>query len=216
MLSIPVGTPIFVLMLQTVDTKYTQTGTRFRGVLAQNIVLQNGAIAIPRGAYLEGSVIDARPPGHLKGKPQLALQLSNVQMGGKNYALASSVWARRGPGKGGQTAQTVGGSAAFGAIAGGIVGGGPTALLGAALGGLGGAGLSALSHGPRLIVPAESVITFYLNAPLRVREPTPNEIRAAASNVPPQGYNYGPGPYYPGYPPPPPPMPGAPQGGYPY
>ncbi len=218
MLAIPVGTPIFVMMLQAVDSRHTQPGTGFRGVLARDIVLQNGTIAIPRGAYVDGSVIDARPPGNLKGRPKLALQLSNVDVGNTSYVLTSNVWARRGPGKGGQTAQTVTGTAAFGAIAGGVVGGGPVALLGAAIGGLGGAGLSALSPGPQLLVPAESIVTFHLNAPLTVREPTQNEIRALAANAPAYGYGRRRRPYYPGYPPPPvsPPMPGAPPGGYPY
>jgi hypothetical protein len=188
-------------------------------VLARDVTLQNGIIAIPRGAYVDGSIIDARPPGHLEGRPRLALQLSNVEVGNTTYVLTSNVWARSGPGKGGQTAQTVTGAAAFGAITGGIVGGGPVALLGAVIGGLGGAGLSAASPGARLIVPAESVVTFHLNAPLTVREPTQDEIRALAANLPGNGYERGPRRDYPGPPPPPPgppPMPGAPPGGYPY
>ncbi len=222
MVTIPPRTPISVMIEQTIDSRHTQPGTRFRGVLVRDVVLRYGIIALPRGAYVDGTIIDARPSGHLKGHPQLALQLSNVEVGDTSYVLTSDVWARRGPGKGGATAQTVTGSAAFGAITGGIVGGGPTALLGAALGGLGGAGLSALSPGARLIVPAESVITFNLNAPLTVREPTLDEIHALAANAPAPGYGQ-PGygqrrrPYYRGYPPPPsPPMPGAPPGGYPY
>ncbi|MGC1782038.1 MAG: BON domain-containing protein [Acidobacteriaceae bacterium] len=214
MVTVPTGTPVYALMLQSFGSRHTKPGEQFHGVLAQDIVLSNGAIAIPRGATLSGVVIDARPAGHLKGRPKLALQLSNVVMGDTNYALNSSVWAREGPGKGGQTTANVAGSAAVGAFAGGIVGGGPTALLGAALGGLGGAGLSALSSGPRLFIPAESVLTFYLNAPLTVREPTPGEIRSLANNIP-YGYGYRPPPPRYGYPPPQP-VPGAPPGGYPY
>jgi hypothetical protein len=211
MVTVAPGTPITVMMLRGVDSKHTLPGTGFRGVLVRDVILQNGIIAIPRGAYVQGTVIDSRPPGHLKGHPRLALQLSNLEIAGAHYPLTSYAWARRGPGKGGQTAANVTGSAAVGAVAGGIVGGGPTALLGAALGGLGGAGLTALSPGARLIVPAESVITFYLNAPVTVREPTINEIHSLDGNVPAVG-PYASQPYYPGYPPspPPPPVPNEP------
>ena len=129
-------------------------------------------IAIPRGADVTGTVVDARGPGKLKGKPHLALQLTGVNFSSTTYPLVSQVWARGGPGKGGQSAANIGGSAAAGAIIGGAVGGGPTALLGGLLGGLGGAGLSSLSSGPQLYIPPESVLTFYLSAPVTVHVPT--------------------------------------------
>jgi len=218
MLTVAPQTPLYVMMMQTVDSHHTQPGTGFRGMVVQDIVLSNGVIAVPRGALVEGTVIDARPPGHLKGHPELALQLSSVNIGRARYVLSSYVWAQRGPGKGGETASAVAGGAGFGAITGAIVGGGPAALLGAAIGGLGGAGLSALTSGPHLMVPAESIVAFHLSAPLTVREPTANEVRMLASNLPPPRYyrrpRY-PAPVYspPGYPPP---EPGAPPGGYPY
>lgn len=223
MVTIPTGTPMYVLMLQSFGSKHTKPGEQFHGVLAQNVVLPNGAVALPRGTRMDGTVVDARPAGHLKGRPILALQLNNVDMADNTYALNSSVWQHEGPGKGGQTAATVTGTTVIGAFAGGVAGGGSGALLGGLLGGLGGAGISALSSGPRLFIPAESVLTFYVNAPLTVREPTPGEIQAAAQNIP-YGYDrryrqrpyYPPPPAYGGYPPPPPPVPGAPPGGYPY
>ncbi|MGO8718044.1 MAG: BON domain-containing protein [Acidobacteriaceae bacterium] len=217
MVTVAPGTPAYVMVMQTIDSKHTKVGTRFHGILVQDIVVQNGVIAVPRGADVTGVVVDARGPGHLRGRPHLALQLTGLNIASTSYPLSSQIWARGGPGKGGQSAANIGGSAAAGAMIGGAVGGGSTALLGGLLGGLGGAGLSSLSSGPRLIVPAESVVTFYLNAPVTVREPSMGEIRELGSRVPPAAYGrpvYGrryPPP--PGYPPPgyyPPP------GGYPY
>jgi hypothetical protein len=216
LLTIPAQTPLYVRMLQTVDSHHTRPGTGFRGILIRDIMMRNGIIALPRGAYVEGTVIDARPPGHLKGSPKLALQLSNVNVGRTSYVLSSYTWAHQGPGKGGQTASAVAGGAGFGAITGAIVGGGPVALLGAAIGGLGSAGLSALSPGAHLVVPAELIVTFHLNAPLTVQEPTMNDIHMLAANLP--GYSYR-RRRYAANPQPvsgPPPIPGAPPGGYPY
>ncbi|MEO6829307.1 MAG: hypothetical protein ABI164_05815, partial [Acidobacteriaceae bacterium] len=221
MVTIPAGTPVHAMMLDGIDSKHTQPGARFRAVAVEDVILLNGAMAIPRGAYVDGVVIDSRPPGKLKGHPKLALRLTNAQIGNDRYALSSYVWARRGPGKGGETTGNVVGGAAVGTIAGGFAGGGAGALLGMMIGGLGGAGLSALSGGAHLVVPAESVITFYLNAPFTLREPSLNEIRSLAGNVPigpgpgqGPGQGPGPGPYQPGYGPPPPPP--GPPGGYPY
>ncbi len=217
LLTVPVGTPLNIMMMQTVDSHHTKPGTGFRGIVMRDVAVARGVIAVPRGAFVEGVVIDARPPGHLKGRPVLALQLTNVNIGNLSYVLTSNVWGHEGLGKGGETAQAVGGGAAFGAITGAIVGGGPTALLGAALGGLGGAGLSALSAGPHLLVPAESVLTFRLNAPLTVREPTTDEVRTLAANLSRECYNCRRRRYYPGYPAAySQPAPGGPPGGYPY
>ena len=205
-MTIAQGTPLRVQVLQTLDSQHSTPGTAFRGVLAQDVMV-NGLIALPRGALIDGTVVDARAPEHLKGSPKLALQVSNVSVGNASYVLTTQAWEHQGPGKGGQTAGTIAGSAAVGALVGGAVGGGPIALLGAAIGGLGGAGLSALSPGARVFVPAESVITFRLTAPLTVREPTVADIRSLAANAPPappaRQYRRA---YYP-YPPPPPPPP---------
>lgn len=218
------GTPVYVMVMQPITSKHTKIGMPFHGILVQDMVVNNGVIAIPRGADISGTVVDARGPGKLKGRPHLALQLTGVNVSSTSYPLVSQIWARGGPGKGGQSAANIGGSAAVGAIVGGAVGGGGTALLGGLLGGLGGAGLSSLSSGPQLYVPAESVLTFYLSAPVTVQVPTVGEIRQLASHVPPNAYGR-PG-YGPGYPPPPgyypphqayyPPPPGGPPGGYPY
>lgn len=210
MLTVPIRTPLSVMMQTRIDSKHTQPGTPFRGVIVHNIYYRRGIIAVPRGSIVDGTVIDARPSGTLKGSPQLALQLSNIYIGNRSYVLTSTIWAQKGPGKGPATAATVGGAAAFGALTGAIVGGGPVALLGAVLGGLGGAGLSAISPGARIIIPAESIVTFHLTGPLTVREPTMQEVEAISANAPPaypqRRYRRNS----------PPPMPGAPPGGYPY
>ncbi len=221
MVTVDPGTPAYVMVMQPIDSKHTKIGTPFHGILVQNIVVKNGLIAIPRGADVTGTVVDARGPGKLKGRPHLALQLTGINVSSTMYPVISQMWVRGGPGKGGQSAANIAGSAGVGAIIGGAVGGGPTALLGGLLGGLGGAGLSSLSSGPQLYIPPESVLTFYLSAPITVHVPTRGEIEQLASRVPPSAYGrpgYGRGYPPPGYYPPQPvyyPPPGPP-GGYPY
>jgi outer membrane lipoprotein SlyB len=61
----------------------------------------------------------------------------------------------------------VGGGAALGAIIGAIAGGGKGAAIGAASGAGAGAGTQIFTRGS-VKVPAESVLTFQLEAPLRL------------------------------------------------
>ncbi|MHB1938705.1 MAG: BON domain-containing protein, partial [Acidobacteriaceae bacterium] len=48
MVTVAKGTPMYVIMMQTIDTHHTELNTPFSGILVKDIVLQNGAIAIPR------------------------------------------------------------------------------------------------------------------------------------------------------------------------
>ena len=99
MVTVAPGTPAYVMVMQPIDSKHTKVGTPFRGILVQDIVVQNGLIAIPRGADISGTVVDARGPGKLKGKPHLALQLTGLNFSSTTYPLVSQVWARGGPGR---------------------------------------------------------------------------------------------------------------------
>jgi hypothetical protein len=59
--------------------------------------------------------------------------------------------------------------AAGGGVIGAIAGGGTGALVGALVGGGGGAAVSAATGKKHLSIPPESVLTFQLQAPLRVK-----------------------------------------------
>jgi hypothetical protein len=67
-----------------------------------------------------------------------------------------------------RTAEFTGGGAALGAIIGAIAGGGKGAAIGAGAGAGGGAATQILTKGGSIKVPAESVLTFSLDKPLRV------------------------------------------------
>ena len=66
-----------------------------------------------------------------------------------------------------RTAKFAGGGAALGAIIGAIAGGGKGAAIGAATGAGAGAGTQIFTRGS-VKVPAESVLTFQLQAPLQL------------------------------------------------
>ena len=71
-------------------------------------------------------------------------------------------------GKGKRTAGIVGGGAGGGALIGGLAGGGKGALIGGLLGAGAGTAGAAFTGNKDVTVPAESVVTFNLTAPITV------------------------------------------------
>ncbi len=67
-----------------------------------------------------------------------------------------------------RTGEYVGGGAAIGAIIGAIAGGGKGAAIGGIVGAGAGAGTQIVTQGREVHVPAESVIRFRLDRPLRL------------------------------------------------
>ena len=211
---------------EPLDSKKVKPGDYFQGTVAQSVYVGN-VLAIPRGAQVTGRVVDVKKPGELKGGASISLQLTNLNLGGNSYSLATDVFNTNSPGKGGYTAGNTVGAAALGAAIGAVAGGGPGAAIGAVAGTGVGLGASAATPGPRSIVPPESLLTFHLTAPATVQPVSyqdASRIEASAPGpqgrrYPPQPYGYG-GPGYPGpaaYAPPPPgyaPYPYA--YGYPY
>jgi hypothetical protein len=164
------------------NSRDTAPGTIFDGV-ALNDVIAGNAVAIPRGAAVQGRVIDTQNAGALKGKGELALQLTQITLGGQTYPVVSDAWTHQGADKTGQTVGNAVGLGAFGAMIGAIAGGGPGALLGAGLGGAAGVGVSAASgHGDSMI-PAEAILTFHLAQQLPMVTVSQTEMNRLASGA---------------------------------
>ena len=177
---IPSGTLLRVRSSETLDTRRLQPGAMFEVTAASDVYAGN-VLAIPRGAVLNGVVIDARTPNGLKGAPSIALQLKSLNLEGRTYDLETDTWSTQGPGKGAYSAQNTIGGAAIGAIIGGIAGRGPGAAIGAVAGGATGAAASAATSGPRLIIPAEAIVNFHLSQPVTVLPVSYQEARRLAS-----------------------------------
>jgi hypothetical protein len=109
--------------------------------------------------------------GRFRGASDLVLDLQSVIINGSQYFIdtaAISEKGKSGVGVNKRTGEFAGGGAAFGAIIGAIAGGGEGAAIGGGAGA--GAGLltQVLTKGGAIKVPAESVLTFRLDRPLRV------------------------------------------------
>jgi hypothetical protein len=206
---VPSGSMIRVRINQGMDSKHTAPGTTFDGIVLNDVVAGN-AVAIPRGTAVQGRVVDVHNGGAFKGKGALALQLTQITLGGQTYPIVSDEWTHEGADKTSQTVGNTVGLGAMGALIGAVAGGGPGALVGAGVGSAAGLGASAASGRGEAMVPSEAILTFHLaqQTPLTTVsqaemnrmaygiQPGPQQMRRRYPPPPP--YYGGPGynPYY--------------------
>jgi hypothetical protein len=167
-LVVPAGSSVVVRMGNTIDTKTANTGDSFTGTLAQAIAV-NGAVAIPAGAGVAGTVVDSKSPGRFKGEGTLSVALTSINVRGVPTSIQSSTYTQTIKGKGKRTAVMAGGGTGAGALIGGLAGGGKGALIGGLVGAGAGTAGAAFTGNKDLQIPAESVVTFKLGNSITVK-----------------------------------------------
>ena len=165
---VPAGTTITVRLGEALGSKISSPGQSFTATLAAPIDV-DGKTAIPSGATARGTVTDAKALGKFKGGAVLQIKLDTITVNGTDHAITSSSVTRIEKGKGKRTAVIAGGGAAVGALIGGLAGGGKGAAIGALAGGGGGAAGAAYTGNKDVILPAESAVSFKLEAPLQLK-----------------------------------------------
>jgi hypothetical protein len=165
---VPADTAISVVLDEPVGSKTSTTGQKFAATV-QVPVEVDGRLAIPKGARATGIVKDAKPAGRFKGGAVLALELTSVTVGEREYEIQTSARTMTSTGKGKRTAAMVGGGAGGGAAIGAVAGGGKGAAIGALIGAAAGTGGAGLTGNREITLPAETALTFKLLQPLEVR-----------------------------------------------
>ena len=181
---IPDGTLLRVRVNRTLRSDKTQPGTVFDGIVV-NDVAANGLIAIPRGAAVQGTVVDAKGSGALTGRGEMSIQLTSVILGGQTYPLVTNVWAHNGGDKTIETVNKTAGFGAAGALIGALAGGGVGAAVGGGIGAAAGLGSSAASGHGQVIIPSEAIVTFHTAHPATVATVSQQEMQRLAYGVPP-------------------------------
>ena len=166
--TIPAGTQISVRTIDAIDSKNSTAGQTFQASLQAPLVAHD-RVVVPAGTPAVLVVTSAKSAGRIKGSSELAVQLSGISYKGRSYEVSTAALEEQGKGRGKQTAVRTGGGAAVGSIIGAIAGGGKGAAIGAAVGGGAGFGSAALTHGKQVKIAPETILTFVLQAPLRIR-----------------------------------------------
>lgn len=161
------GTPLKVRMNTTLSTKTAKSGDAFTATLAEPIVI-DGKVIAPRGSTVSGRVANADEGGRVKGVARISVRLTAMRVGARDVEINTGVIARQARTTKKKDAVKVGIGAGVGAAIGAIAGGGQGAAIGAASGGAAGTGLVLATHGEPAEIPAETVLTFKLTAPVTV------------------------------------------------
>ncbi|MEO8050871.1 MAG: hypothetical protein ABI833_10690 [Acidobacteriota bacterium] len=170
-LALPAGALIPVRSEETIDASVATGGQTYAAEVTRDVTDEGGAVVIPRGSNAQIVIRSAARGGRIKGASDLILDLDSVSVEGRRYTLDTEDMIKKGRdgiGKNKRTAEFTGGGAAIGAIIGAIAGGGRGAAIGAASGAGAGAGTQIVTKGSAIRIPAETILTFQLAAPLRV------------------------------------------------
>jgi hypothetical protein len=168
---VPVGTKIAVRTEDTIDSAKTVEDQTYAAEVAEDVLDADGNVVIPRGSNAQIVIRSASKGGRVRGASDLVLDLQAISVAGQQYLISTSDVQKTGKqGLGGnkRTAEYTGGGAAIGAIIGAIAGGGKGAAIGAGAGAGGGALTQILTKGSSIKVPAETVLTFQLDKPVRI------------------------------------------------
>jgi hypothetical protein len=163
---LPAGTEVALLTNQRIDSRDIMEGQTFSAQVAQDVRDDSGSVAIPRGS--DATLVTRR----VENNGDITLDVDSISVGGRRYRVSTQDQElqnrRDGVGGNKRTGQYVGGGAVFGAIIGAIAGGGKGAAIGAAAGAGAGAGAQIITRGKEVHVPAETILRFQLDRPLKL------------------------------------------------
>ncbi len=164
----PAGTEIPVRITESLSSQTAQDGQPISGTVTRDVVA-DGALIIPSGSAVSGTVVSAKDAGHFKGHSELSVELTSVRRHGESLPIATDAYTVEGKNRGVNSAEKIGGGAAAGALIGGLLGHGKGAGIGALAGGGGGTILQGATRGQQVSIPSETPIRFRLQRALTVR-----------------------------------------------
>jgi hypothetical protein len=164
---VPAGTSLVVRMIDSVNSRTDHAGDTFTASLEQPLDV-NGTVVAHRGARVFGKLEQVKSAGKIKGRSELRLALTGIEINGSTQAITTGSYDVRGKSRGKNTAKKVGIGAAVGGAIGAIAGGGKGAAIGAGIGAGAGTAAQVLTHGQQINVPSETVLDFTLEAPVRL------------------------------------------------
>ena len=164
-LTVQPNTPLTVRVATEVNSGTAQAGQRFQGNLDAGLVA-DGRVVATRGTRVYGRVVAAKAGTGTGGAPQLTVELTDVEVGGRVVALSTEPVSFTAEAK--KAGKKVLGAAALGAGIGGMIDGGEGAAWGAGAGAVVGVAAAKSSPGNQVAVAAGTAVEFRLARPLSV------------------------------------------------
>jgi hypothetical protein len=164
---IAAGTSLTVRTTNSLSSANSNAGDVFSANLEEPLRDGERVIA-PKGADVEGRVVDADKGGRVKGRASISVQLTKLQVGDKTLSISTNTIVRQARATKGKDAAKIGIGSGIGAAIGAIAGGGKGAAIGAGAGAAAGTGVVLGTRGAAAVIPSESVLIFELRSPLKI------------------------------------------------
>ena len=166
-ITVPAGTDLLVRMIDSVNSDKNHVGDRFRASLEQDFVV-DGVVIAPKGTDVYGRLSEAKEAGHIQGKSQLRLELTEILIRNRLQPIMTADYEVSGSSRGSDTAKKVGIGAVAGTVIGAIAGGGKGAAIGAGVGAGAGTAVQVMTKGEQVHVPSETLLDFRIAQPFSV------------------------------------------------
>ena len=165
--TVPAGTDLLVRMIDSVDSDKNHVGDKFRASLEQDFVV-DGVVVAPKGSDVYGRLSEAKEAGHIEGKSELKLELTDISIHNRLQPIMTGDYEVSGKSRGSDTAKKVGIGAVAGTVIGALAGGGKGAAIGAGVGAGAGGAVQVLTRGQQVHVPSETLLSFRISQPFTV------------------------------------------------
>ncbi len=164
---IPAGAELEIRTDEPLDTERNKPGDNFTATLVRPLVV-DGRTVIPQGTRFTGEITTAEASGRLSGQATMTLRLDSFEMNGRTYKIDSTTVSRISGSHAKRDIGIIGGAAGLGAAVGAIAGGGKGAAIGAGAGAAAGTAGAAATGKQQVRIPAETVMVFTLQQPVRI------------------------------------------------
>jgi len=165
--TIPAGTSLSVKLLTPLASDTSKVEDPVRGTLVKPVII-DGRTAVPAGAEIVGSVIEAKRSGRVQGRASIAFRFNQLIVGNENRRIQTALVTRQAHASTKQDLKKGGLGAGAGAIIGGIAGGGKGAAIGAVVGG---AGTVVATRGEEIRLPAGTTVNAMIRDEVKVLVP---------------------------------------------
>ncbi len=153
------GTQLAVKMIDSVDSEVARVGDTFRASIDEPLII-GGQTVIPRGADAVAKLVEDQKSGKISGRAVLKLELVSVKINDRLVDISTDDVTKESGSRGARSAGVIGGTAALGAILGGVLGGGKGAAIGAGSGAAVGTGAQEVTKGQHVKIPSETRLYF--------------------------------------------------------
>jgi type IV secretory pathway VirB10-like protein len=168
-LTVDAGTPISIRIRDEISTRYSRVGDSFNARLANDLLADNGRVAIREGAAVTGHVTEVRKSQRIGGRPALTVTLDRIELPDGSSAPLAASWATRGKSQTPKDAATIGGATVGGAILGRILDKGDGDVIGGLVGAAAGTAVAHQKVGKPIVLGNGALLRMHLRAPIEVR-----------------------------------------------